>query len=221
MNTGDRTAIRMRFSARVDGDFAVGSPDPSLDARRQRLAAGEWTWLRQVHGASVVVVDRPGAGAGADADAAVTDVPGAILAIHTADCVPVLLSDDAVGVIGAAHAGWRGLLDGVLGATIDAMGALGATDIRAVVGPHIRGRCYEFGADDLDAVAHGLGADVRATTGWGTPGLDLAAGVRAALAGRATVMEMAGCTACEPERYFSHRARRDVGRMAATIVVEA
>ncbi len=124
------------------------------------------------------------------------------------------------GVVGVAHAGWRGLVDGVLEATTDAMAALGATDVVAHVGPHIRARCYEFGTDELATVAGRLGDQVRATTAWGTPALDLGAAVRAALEGRATVDEEAGCTACEPERFYSHRARRDGARHAATIVLD-
>ncbi len=209
-----------RFSTRADGDFHVGADPDALDGRRQDLAAGTWTWLRQVHGNRVVHVDHAGHHSGEEADAAVTDHPGAVLAVHTADCVPVLLVDAVAGVVGAAHAGWRGLVDGVLEATTDAMVALGATDVVAHVGPHIRARCYEFGADDLATVAQHFGERVRATTAWGTPALDLGAAVRAALEGRATVDEAAGCTACEPERFFSHRARRDVGRHAATIVLD-
>ena len=209
-----------RFSTRADGDFHIGGEPDGLAARRAVLMDGAWTWLRQVHGADVVVVDSPGAGAGEAADAAVTDRPGAVLAVHTADCMPVLLR--APGVVGAAHVGWRGLVGGVLEATVDAMEALGAERIHAHLGPHIRPRCYEFGDDDLAVVAARYGDEVRGATGWGTPGLDLQAGARAALAGRDAVVEVtaeAGCTACEPERFFSHRARADAGRHASTIML--
>ena len=168
----------------------------------------------------MVTVTEPGEHAGAEADAAVTATPGAVLAVHTADCVPVLLHDACAGVVGAAHAGWRGLVAGVLEATVDAMAALGAEQVIATVGPHIRARCYEFGAADLDRVAAALGDDVRAETAWGTPALDLAAGVRRALDGRAEVHLAPGCTACEPDTYFSHRARADRGRQAATVVLD-
>src|SRR5205085_527297 len=80
-----------------------------------------------------------------------------------------------------AHAGWVGLLAGVRGRTVEHMRALGATDVRAVLGPCIRVECYEFGPDDLDRVAARLGDGVRSTTASGTPALDLAAGVRASL----------------------------------------
>jgi len=213
-------SARLSFSRRGDGDFRVdGDPGP-LAARRQALAPGEWTWLRQVHGGRVVVVDAPGAHAGAQADAAVTDVPGAVLAVHTADCAPVLLVGEGEHVIGAVHAGWRGLLEGVLEAAVGAMGRLGASGVTAHVGPHIRARCYEFGAADLDTVAARYGPRVRALTACDTPALDVSAAVRLALEPLGvTVVDHGGCTACEPDHYFSHRARADVGRMAATVTL--
>lgn len=210
------------FTTRNDGDFRIDGDALRLDEQRRRFGPAPWTWLRQVHGASVVTVGAPGGYAGSSADAAVTDQPGVVLAIHTADCAPVVLYDRDQAVIGAAHAGWRGLHAGVLGATIDAMVALGATHIVATVGPHIRARCYEFGAADLDAVASTCGDEVRATTAWGSPALDVSAGIRAVLRARAEiglVLEQPGCTACEPERFYSHRARSDVGRHAAIISI--
>ena len=175
-----------------------------------------WTNLHQVHGATVVTVDEPGAHCGVAADAAVSTVPGAALVVRTADCAPVTFSGrraDGAPVVGVAHAGWRGLVAGVLEATVDSMAWEGATAITATVGPHIRAHCYEFGLDDLDVAADRLGPDVRATTGWGSPALDVTAGIRSVLGGLdVAVDDLGGCTACEPVRYFSHRARRDTGR---------
>ncbi len=210
--------LRFRFTGREDGDFRVDGDSVALDQRRRALVDAPWTWLRQVHGTDVVVVTEPGEYAGTEADAAVTAVPGAVLAIHTADCAPVLFLSD--GVVGAAHVGWRGLVGGVIEATVDAMTAAGATTVLAAVGPHIQARCYEFGIDDLDVVADRYGPSVRATTAWGTPALDLRAGIRAAIDGHRDVdlhRIEAGCTACEPDRLFSHRARTDRGRHAAVI----
>jgi copper oxidase (laccase) domain-containing protein len=159
-----------------------------------------------VHGATVVTVGAPGEHVGAEADAAITRQPLAKLAIRTADCVPVvLLGHDSIGVV---HAGWRGLAAGVIQAAVTAMGDVHA----AHVGPHIRAGCYEFGAHDLDAVAGALGDDIRGTTTWGTPALDLAAGVRSAL-GTVPVVDSGACTACS-DRYFSWRARQDTARFA-------
>ena len=92
--------------------------------------------------------------------------PGCALAVLTADCAPVALASPE-GVFGVAHAGWRGLVAGVLERTVDAMRALGATEIGAVLGPCIRAECYEFGPADLDRVAARLGDGVRATTAVG------------------------------------------------------
>lgn len=211
----------LHFTDRADGDFQIDGDPAALDARRQRMIRGRWTWLRQVHGAEVVVVDEPGQHAGAEADAAVTAHPDAVLAVHTADCVPVLLVGMDADVVGAAHVGWRGLVAGVLDATADAMADLGARQVHAYVGPHIRARCYEFGQAELDEVAATCGDRVRATTAWGTPALDLLAGIEDTLARRGrgvlSVMTSAGCTACEPDRFYSHRARGDGGRHAAII----
>jgi YfiH family protein len=176
-----------------------------------------WTWLHQVHGSRVVVVSAPGEWAGDEADAAVTDVPGAALSVQTADCAPVVLRAD--GVAGVAHAGWRGLVDGVVGAAVGAMRDLGARDITAAVGPSIGPECYEFGDDLLDEVAGALGPRVRAATATGRPALDLRAAVVAALAaaGVDDVDVDPTCTACgrlDGEPLFSHRARGERERHA-------
>lgn len=206
----------VRFTDQSDGDLAIAGAPRDLAARRARIVDAPWTWLRQVHGARVVLVDAPGAHAGEEADAAVTNVEGAPLAIHTADCAPVLLSSP--GVIGVAHAGWRGLAAGVIEATLAAMGELGAAPgrVQAEIGPCIRARCYEFSQQDLDTVAAAAGPEVRATTAWKTPALDVPAGVRAAL-GRSGVRSIADsgiCTACSPN-HWSYRAHGDTARQAA------
>ncbi len=192
------------ITSRGDGDFADAA----------RLGA-DTTHLHQVHGAGVVEVTRPGAPAGADADAAWTPAPGARLAVRTADCVPIVLR--RAGAVAVVHAGWRGLAAGIVAHTVEVMG--GAD--RALVGPHIRRGCYEFGEADLDEVADALGDLVRATTTWGSPALDLTAGVRAAL-GAAAVTDVAdagACTACS-DLYFSWRARGELERFATVAWLE-
>jgi len=191
-----------------------------LAPRRAAVVDHPWTWLHQVHGADVVVVEHPGQHAGASADAAVTATPGAVLAVTTADCVPLVLVGD--GAVGVAHAGWRGLVAGVVGATAAAMADLGAPPRRAVVGPCVRPACYEFGTDDLDVVAARFGDGVRAVTTDGRPALDVAAGVRAALAevGVLDVSDDGTCTACDAERYWSFRARGEAGRVATVAWIE-
>lgn len=109
--------------------------------------------VHQVHSAEVVHVTTPLNGSRPRADALVTATPGLAIAVLTADCQPVLFADAEAGVIGAAHAGWRGALDGVLEATVDAMIRLGASreGIRAVVGPSISQRAYEVGPDFFES----------------------------------------------------------------------
>lgn len=176
-----------------------------------------WTWLRQVHGAGVAVVRSPGEAAGVEADAAVTDHAGAALCVLVADCAPLALSSPE-GVVGVAHAGWRGLAAGVVPATVDAMRDLGASRVDVALGPCIHPECYEFSPDDLDHVAGLLGDTVRGKTAAGDPALDVPAAVRAAVAGAGAdlVADTGPCTACSPEHY-SHRARGEVERQAVVV----
>ncbi len=212
------------FSTRGDGDLAVDAPE--VDASRRALLARaggpdvDWNWLRQVHGPAVVVADRPGAHRGTEADALVTATPGVPIAVQTADCGAVVLTS-AEGVVAAVHAGWRGLAAGVVDATVAAMRELGATTVEAHAGPMIHPGCYEFGEDDLATVADALGPAVIGRTTEGAPALDLPAGVATAVAraGATLVTASPACTACAADRYFSHRARREVGRLAAVVWV--
>jgi YfiH family protein len=175
--------------------------------------------LTQVHGHAVATAAEPWiAGAGPRADAMVTDRPGIALGIVTADCAPVLFADTQAGVIGAAHAGWRGAVSGVIEATIEAMIALGARAdrIAAAVGPCI-GQCsYEVGPDLRDAVL------ARAAAGavFFAPGqrddrwqFDLPAYCAARLraAGVACVAELGADTLAGEDRFFSHRRRTLAG----------
>lgn len=218
------SSAQVAFTGRAEGDMGhtgafVHEVRPDVAARRRAVVDVPWTWIRQVHGAVVVQVRGPGDRAGATADALVTDRPGCALAVLTADCAPVALSSPE-GVIGVAHAGWRGLVAGVLGATVEQMRALGATGIEAAVGPCIRPGCYEFGAGDLEAVAASLGDTVRAVTHGGDPALDVPAAVRSALGAAGVdpskVTDVGICTACSPD-YWSWRARREQERQAAVI----
>jgi YfiH family protein len=118
--------------------------------------------LKQVHGVDVVTVTTPWAiGAGPAADAMVSATPGIALGVITADCAPVLIADATGTVIGAAHAGWRGAVAGVLEATVAAMRGLGASRLGAVIGPCIHQESYEVGADLRDAVLARDAGDAR------------------------------------------------------------
>jgi copper oxidase (laccase) domain-containing protein len=173
--------------------------------------------VRQVHGA----VAHPAAAAAAvpppDGDALVSADRSDRLAVVTADCAPIALGSPE-GVFAAVHAGWRGLVAGVVDSAVDAMRRLGATSVTGALGPTIHAGCYEFSPGDLDRVAARLGGAVRGWTTDGRPALDLPAAVGAALerAGVAPVPGVDRCTACSG-RDFSHRARGDTGRQAVLV----
>ena len=186
---------------------------------RQQLPS-EPVWLTQVHGTRVINLDS--APTSTEADASVATRAGVVCAIMTADCTPVLLADRRGRVVGAAHAGWRGLASGVLAATVKAMRDAGAEDILAWLGPGIGPQAFEVGEDVLDAFAH-LQADqtvFRAIEG--RPGkflADLPALARRALAG-VGVTQVAGgehCTVSHPAQFYSFRRDRTTGRMASMI----
>ncbi len=161
----------------------------------------------------------PGEHAGVAADAAVTTVAGCVLSVRTADCVPiVLLGARSVGVV---HAGWRGLVAGVVERAASAMGDRGDPPGSAHLGPCIRVGCYEFDGPELAGLVARYGEGVRGTTTWGTPALDLPAAVHLALAGAGVrdAHDTAGCTACD-RRWYSHRARGEVERFATTAWLE-
>ena len=176
--------------------------------------------LTQVHGIAVAEVDEAGwlEGQGPRADALVTRRPGIALGIVTADCAPVLFADPAAGVIGAAHAGWRGAVAGVLEATLAAMERLGAARARitAAIGPCIAQGSYEVGPDLRAGVLAAGAADAR----FFAPGaredrwqFDLAGYCAARLAAAGLgVIECAGAdTLAEEDRFFSHRRRTLAG----------
>jgi purine-nucleoside/S-methyl-5'-thioadenosine phosphorylase / adenosine deaminase len=172
-----------------------------------------------VHGGEVIGVAEPGAGAGQEADGAVTTRSGAVLAVHTADCAPVaLVSPHAVGV---AHAGWRGVVAGVLDHAVARLRAQGTGPVTAVVGPRIGPECYEFGADDLAPLVDLLGDEVVGQTSGGTTALDLSASVRLALqqAGVERIHVVGPCTACG-DGLFSHRARGERERQAVLVWID-
>ena len=156
------------FYASLNCNFS-GGDDPVCVHRNRALAAGalelpetKLLGLKQVHGAAVVHVTTPWvAGAGPAADAMFTSQPGLGLGIITADCAPVLLSDAAGTCVGAAHAGWRGALLGVLEAVGMAMRSKGAVDIRAVIGPCVHQKSYEVDTGFLEKILARDPADAR------------------------------------------------------------
>ena len=177
----------------------------------------------QVHGRTVRVVSEPPVGDSVgQGDALVTARPGLGLAVMVADCLPVLLADPEGGIAGVAHAGRRGLAAGVVPAAVEVMVALGAhTDrIRAYLGPAICGRCYEVGQEVQAQVAAAVPA-AFATTAWGSPALDLAAGAREQLA-EAGLREVGDSGICtyEDNRFYSFRRHGTTGRFAGVVVID-
>jgi polyphenol oxidase len=197
-------------------------------AAAMEVAPGRLLSLHQVHSTEVVVAGPEGWSERPRADAAVSAAPGVALGVLTADCAPVLFHDPEAGVIGAAHAGWRGALDGVLEATLAAMEALGAraASVRAAVGPTISQRAYEVGPEFFDRFsAEEAGYDRFFAPGQGDrlrfdlPGFVLA---RLRVAGVADAGWIGACTFSEPERFFSYRrstraGEPDYGRLISTI----
>ncbi len=219
LRIGDLVA-HVRIGSRRDGDFHLEGDPVALAHRQQSFMPGRWTQLDEVHGTCVMRVERAGQHDAAVADAAVTEVPGAVLSVWVGDCAPMVLvgERDGVAVLAALHAGWRGALDGIVAATVSAMRA---RDVTAVLGPCIHGCCNEFGADLLDEFERRFGPAVRTTTSWGTPSLHLPAVVAAACdeLGVALV-DRSVCTRCDPSRWFSHR-RGDLGRQVVAACLMA
>jgi YfiH family protein len=191
--------------------------DALADGRPLRRLVG----VDQVHGADVHLVDEsnlddPQVRVG---DALVTRLPQVALMVRVADCLPVLLADPAAGVVGAAHAGRQGLVAGVVPRTVDAMRDLGATRIRAWVGPHVCGRCYEV-PDGLRTQVAATVPGTYAETSWGTPALDLGAGVAAQLAALGVrSLDVSRCT-LEDDDLFSYRRQGErSGRLAGLVWV--
>jgi polyphenol oxidase len=181
------------------------------------LADAPWTWLRQVHGSRVVIVDRPGACRSEEADAAVTVCADAALVVRTADCAPIGLASPE-GVVGVVHAGWRGLMAGVVEKAVSAMRSLGASNVTAALGPCIAPHAYRFSKVDLEPVAARYGERVVAEDDGGFPALDLPETVRAALQGvdAALADDARICTHCSAD-HWSWRASRDRGRQATVV----
>ena len=185
---------------------------------------GRLALMRQVHGADVHVVTRDdehgGTGEPPTADALVTAVPDVVLLVRVADCVPVLLADPDRGVVGAAHAGRPGMVAGVVPAAVAAMRDLGARRITAWVGPHVCGRCYEVPAEMRAEVARVV-PEAYARTSWGTPALDVGAGVRAQLVAAGVEIATAGepCTIEDDDLYSYRRQGVDSGRLGGLVRV--
>ncbi len=243
------TGIRHAFFTR-DGGVSVGlyaslnggtgSRDDTghVAENRARMASAmgvapeRFLTAYQIHSPNVVVAEAPWtAETRPRADAIVTRMRALAVGVTTADCGPILFADPQAGVIGAAHAGWRGALTGVIEATVEAMERLGAAraHIRAAIGPMIRQASYEVGPDLMVRFA----AEDRASSRFFAPAsreghalLDLGGYVAERLkrAGVGEVEDLGLCTYADPSRFFSyrrttHRAEADYGRHVNAIAL--
>lgn len=199
--------------------------DDPANALRNRALLSQWLalpspphWLQQVHGTGVLRVDAaPDPGHEPVADAAVTATPGVVLAILSADCLPVLLAARHGGEIAAAHAGWRGLAAGMLEATVAAM-QTPAADLVAWLGPAAGPAAYEIGEEVREAFVQ-RDADAASAFVGTRPGhwrVDLYALARRRLAACGVTQVHGGdrCTLSEPASFFSHRRDGRSGRLA-------
>ncbi|MEU9053978.1 peptidoglycan editing factor PgeF [Streptomyces sp. NPDC048384] len=201
-----------------DTDAVLTNRD--LAAKSLGLDPGRVVWMNQVHGTDVAVADGPWRDRSLpDVDAVVTAQRGLALAVLTADCVPVLLADPVAGIVAAAHAGRPGMIAGIVPAALRAMTDLGAEPSRIVArtGPAVCGRCYEVPEAMRAEVAAGE-PTAYAETSWGTPAVDVAAGVHAQLA-RLGVRDREQSPVCtlESEDHFSYRRDRTTGRLAGYV----
>ena len=219
-------------------NVGVGSKDVPERIRENRTRVAGWfgedldnlATLYQTHSADVIVVDGPVAGERPEADGQITSKPGIVLGVLTADCGPVLFADAEAGVIGAAHAGWKGAFDGVLENTIAAMEQLGARreNIVASLGPCIAQRNYEVGpefhqrfmARNPDWARFFAPSGKEGHYLFDLPNLTVS---RLAAAG-VTAENLDICTYADEDRFFSyrrttHRKEPDYGRQISAIML--
>ena len=213
---------------RVDVAFTDSSVDLqelgarlAVDLPRVEEACGvRFARLHQVHGDDVLRVDAPGSvppGGVPTGDALVTTTRGQGLMVRVADCVPVLLADPVAGVVGAVHSGRPGLALGVAVRAVERMRDAGADRLVAWVGPHVCGGCYEVPEELRAEVAARVPAAYAETT-WGTPALDIGAGVRAQLeAVDVEVVLAGGCTREDPALHSYRRDGAAAGRLAGLV----
>jgi YfiH family protein len=228
-----RALITTRAGGASRGAYAglnlgLHSGDDIEAVTRNRASLRQWLpaeplWLRQVHGTKVIEADT--AGGNPEADAALARRPGKVCAALTADCLPLLLCDQAGTTVAAVHAGWRGLCAGVIEQTLQAMGR-SPMDVLAYLGPAIGPEAYEVGAEVREAfIATDPEGESEAAFVPGAPGkfyADLYALARRRLA-RGGVSKVFGgkyCTYTERERFYSYRRDGATGRMASLIWIE-
>jgi polyphenol oxidase len=209
-SSSDLTSLNLSLKA--------NDPDHNVLANRERVltslgsAKAAWVQGEQVHGNQVAVVQNEPDGLVGGVDALITDTPGLALSVLVADCVPVLLLNLDDRRLGVAHAGWRGLVAGVLANTVKLMGS---GRIAAYIGPSIGPCCFEVGPEVAEEILSWSGTKDVILETQSNPHADLWRATSRALvqAGVTDIGLAAACTRCEPHRYFSHRAG-SLGRQA-------
>lgn len=248
LDSAAENGIRHGFFTRIGGvsegiyrglNTGTGSNDDPDRVRENRRRVAEWMGvgpdallsLHQVHSPDAIVVREPFAGERPKADALVTDRPGLALGASAADCGPVLFAEPQARIIGAAHAGWKGALTGVLESTVEAMEGLGARRERivAVLGPSISQANYEVGPEFVDRFVAADADNARYFAPSGRAGhalfdLNLYTVERLARAG-VQASQLGRCTYAEEDLFFSyrrttHRSEADYGRLISAIVLE-
>lgn len=243
----DNNGVGVAFTDRVGGqssgalgEFNLGHSDldepvnlrANMAGLRAVIGCPAVVGLHQVHGIEVYHPDADGRDWRGDAwlgdriagqqplpraDAAITAATATALLIRVADCVPVLFADSAAGLVAAAHAGRVGLLDGLLSVVVTELRAAGASRLRAWIGPHICGACYEV-PPELAAQAAGVIPGCATTTTWGTPAIDLgAAAAHQLTALGVAVTRLDPCTRTRPELYSHRGDGPNTGRQAAVV----
>ncbi len=232
----DGSVVAWQFTDRTDGVSAppygeanlalhVDDDPDAVAANRERLAANlgigvdDLVTMTQVHGRELVVVAGPlGEVEPPQADAVLTEAQDVALVAQVADCVPILLAGPQ-GTIAAVHAGWRGVVAGVVPASIEAFVERGVqpASIRAWVGPAICPACYEVGDDVREQVA-AAAESAYAVTAQGTPAVDVRAGVLEQLARYQIAAEVIETCTAEDDRLYSYRRDGRTGRQAGVII---
>lgn len=212
-------------------DFAVLRDQTRLRENQTRLAQAvgfdveRLHQAMQVHGSALLVAaGDPKATLALEADALVAEPKsGDAVAVRVADCVPVLIADRRSGRVAAVHAGWRGVVAEVVGATVRHLQQGAARDFVAAIGPSIGACCFEVGSDVAQKIVAASGVDVVARTVGEKAYVDLRRAVRAQLRGLGladeAIEDVPGCTRCDRERFYSYRRDGDEsGRLIAVIV---
>ncbi|WP_420718983.1 peptidoglycan editing factor PgeF [Streptomyces sp. NRRL S-646] len=210
----------LNLGGAVGDDPEAVRTNRELAAKSLGLEPARVVWMNQVHGAAVAEVDAPwGDRPVPEVDAVVTSQRGLALAVLTADCTPVLLADPVAGIVAAVHAGRPGMVAGVVPAAVRAMTELGAEPGRIVArtGPAVCGRCYEV-PDAMRAEVAAVEPAAYSETSWGTPAVDVTAGVHAQLE-RLGVHDRVQSPVCTIESgdHFSYRRDRTTGRLAGYV----